>query len=230
MYHDVIKEGGEKSISGFNIKGADDYKIRAKDFEKQLGIAAEFSKRTEKKIIFTFDDGGQSAIEIIAPVLEKYGIIGIFFIPTSYIDEPGFLTQNDILKLSEMGHIIGSHSHYHQPMMNRMTYEENLEEWKTSCEILSGIISKPIIHASVPGGWYAPVVGLAASGTGIQYLYTSEPVTTISKERACAINGRFSIRDDTNPDTFQSLLEGKNMVRETMNLKWKLGRIAKRFY
>jgi len=230
MYHDVIREGENNQSSGLNIKGADAYKISEYRFGEQVKLASEITGKTNLEIIFTFDDGGISSSKTIAPILEKYGYKGLFFIPTSFIGKPGFLSENEIRNLSERGHIIGSHSHLHPSMMNRMTYEENLEEWNISCGVLSEIISKPILNASVPGGWYGPIVALAAENAGIKYLYTSEPVATISKEKSCEIIGRFAIRENTGIETVQSILEGTNLARESMNLKWKLARLAKRFY
>ena len=50
----------------------------------------------------TFDDGGMSAV-MAADVLERYGLVGHFFVTVNYIGTRGFLTVRDILALRLRG-------------------------------------------------------------------------------------------------------------------------------
>lgn len=144
MYHDVyVKDIKE---SGFNTHGAIHYKISKKTFEEHLRAISHFCelKQINKNdIVFTFDDGGVSFFTIIAPILEKYGWKGYFFISTNYIGTDGFLTIDQIKDLSRRGHIIGSHSHQHK-VLTEFSLNDVENELCTSVKILSDILGKPI--------------------------------------------------------------------------------------
>ena len=241
MYHDVIPcatakaKGGtrsrvDKSWSGLNVKGSDDYKISAEQFENQVAFAAELRGKTGQEIIFTFDDGGISAVKTIAPILEKYQFKGIFFIPTAFIEQDGFLSEADINTLHKNGHIIGSHSHSHPTKMNRMPYEDIVKEWQTSSSILSEIISSSIEYASVPGGWYSQKVAEACNEVGIKCLFNSEPTQKTYYVKGCLVSGRFAVREQMNVNSFKNLLTGKGLTRKLMWVRWGLASISKLIY
>lgn len=107
MFHDVISSSCP--ISGFQNIGANQYRLDKGTFERFI----ESINRLKTDIVYSFDDGGVSFQEIIAPILEKYGKQGIFCITTSYIGMPGFLSEDQIRVLDGNGHIIASHSHTH---------------------------------------------------------------------------------------------------------------------
>ena len=60
-------------------------------------------------IVSTFDDGNSSDLEIAAPTLAKYGMLGLFFPCTGRIGQKYYLDASDIRILARMGHGIGSH-------------------------------------------------------------------------------------------------------------------------
>lgn len=80
----------------------------------------------ELQIAFTFDDGYEECYTIIAPLLEKYGCRGAFFINANYIDsneeyQTGFnkrvaletkkpMNWEQVIDLHKRGHLIGSHN------------------------------------------------------------------------------------------------------------------------
>jgi peptidoglycan/xylan/chitin deacetylase (PgdA/CDA1 family) len=59
-------------------------------------------------LLFTFDDGGVSFLDLIAPALERHGWRGLFFIATNWIGSPGFLKASQIAELRQRGHHIGT--------------------------------------------------------------------------------------------------------------------------
>lgn len=79
MFHDVYDTSpGE---SGFTSPAADFYKIDSTTFERYV----EATQESKQNFVFTFDDGGVSFYTIAAPILEKYGLKGKFYISTAYI-------------------------------------------------------------------------------------------------------------------------------------------------
>lgn len=84
MYHDVYRQTDTES--GFNTPSASFYKISAEKFEEQVRFIHHYCQQNNlplNHIEFTFDDGGESFFSVIAPILEKYGFRGIFFISTN---------------------------------------------------------------------------------------------------------------------------------------------------
>jgi peptidoglycan/xylan/chitin deacetylase (PgdA/CDA1 family) len=64
-------------------------------------------------ISFTFDDGTVDHFTQAAPMLEKHGLRGTFFIVINWIGKGNKLTWEQVKSLSERGHEIGNHSMTH---------------------------------------------------------------------------------------------------------------------
>ena len=93
MYHDVYLNNILES--GFQRDCDLPYKLQASFFEEQVKQCAEYCKERglpNDTIVFTFDDGGKSFYSVAAPILDKYGYKGVFFISSKYIGTPTFLT------------------------------------------------------------------------------------------------------------------------------------------
>ena len=88
MYHDIVTKTDKSS--GFQNDSAFQYKVEESAFEEQVKALQG------KDVVFTFDDGGESFLTKIAPILEKYGFKGVFFISTKYIGTQGFLTKEQV--------------------------------------------------------------------------------------------------------------------------------------
>lgn len=192
MFHDVFELSSTES--GFQGVGPDLYKINKETFE-------EFVISTLRKkhdFVFTFDDGGSSFYNVIAPILEKYKIKGVFFIATSYIGKAGFLSAEQIIDLFKRGHTIGSHSHSHK-RLSELSDAEIYSEWKKSKDILSALLKCPVNTASIPNGYQSDSVLKMADKAGYKYLYTSIP--TVKEVHKCGITiiGRFVVTRHTKP-------------------------------
>lgn len=199
MYHCLYDRS--TSESGFQNETAKIYKISAHNFESQVCSIAEWLEKKglgKDKVVFTFDDGGVSFLTIAAPVLEKYGFRGIFFIATAYIGSTGFLTADQIRELAGRGHVIGSHSHTHPLMMNMQGKEELANEWELSQRLLREILGQSynLENASIPNGFSSPAVLNAMRQAGIRKIYTSTPTTKISASANSTVIGRYAITDD----------------------------------
>ena len=146
MYHDLTVDGD--SSSGFQNTTAFQYKVDVEVFEETLQLL-----RGREDVTFTFDDGGVSFLTLAAPLLERYGRRGVFFISTKYVGTPGFLTREEVGKLERRAHIIGSHSHSHPENITLLSEEEQREEWEMSCRELEQMLGHPIELISIPNGY-----------------------------------------------------------------------------
>ncbi|MBS1549841.1 MAG: polysaccharide deacetylase family protein [Bacteroidetes bacterium] len=120
----------------------------------------EATERIEKKqipedevlIAFTFDDGFEECYTVIAPLLEKYGVRGAFFINSNYIESSTAYQQEfnkriatytkkpmnwqQVIDLHQRGHLIGSHNldHSNFAELDGKEIERQLSENKKTLE------------------------------------------------------------------------------------------------
>jgi hypothetical protein len=102
------------------------------------------------------------------------------------------------------------------------------EEWRVSTEKLADILGHRINVASVPGGHFSKQVALAASESGIETLFNSEPVTGVYKIGKCRIIGRYAIQQQTTAAEAAALARGATSPRLRQYLFWNAKKIAKK--
>jgi peptidoglycan/xylan/chitin deacetylase (PgdA/CDA1 family) len=124
----------------------------ADNFEAQLKFyATEFVNVTEQDLvnflqtgkwqhdkpglIISFDDGLRSHYKIAAPLLEKYGFTGWFFVPSGWVvpdeqsEKPSFVTTEESLTLEQLHyldahHVVGCHTETHCRLSGDLTPEK----------------------------------------------------------------------------------------------------------
>lgn len=199
MYHDVYRDAFDES--GFQSLGANHYKISEALFKEHLEALSGLA------LSWTFDDGGVSVFNIIAPLLEKYGLRGHFFIVTNCIGLEGFLSKEQILELYNRGHIIGSHSSSHPEIFIKLTTEEKKKEWLESIRCLSSIIGSEITEVSIPNGYFEKKDLNLFRDLGIMKVYTSSLVDNY-KDNTLQVIGRISIDASFTSSRILRLLSG----------------------
>jgi peptidoglycan/xylan/chitin deacetylase (PgdA/CDA1 family) len=154
---------------GDGLKG--DYAVSPATFEAHMKILADsgyhsilpeqlydylvFNKAlVEKPVMITFDDSRIEHTEIAAPVMEKYGFRGVFFIMTITYNKKNYMSTDQIFRLSEAGHTIGLHSWDHT--MATKYVEET--DWQKQVidpkNKLEAIVGKPVEYWAYPNGVY----------------------------------------------------------------------------
>lgn len=195
MYHDVFLSSPMES--GFKTNSSKIYKLHVDDFEEQVSKISNYCEQhriLKRNVLFSFDDGGSSNLYVIAPILEKYDLRGLFFITSDRINTDGFLDDKQIQELDKRGHIIGAHSHSHPINMKALSDDVLFQEWSTSCAILEHILNKPITLASIPGGSASNRVFEIMGKCGIREIYTSFPGIGASKYHGISIYYRYAIK------------------------------------
>lgn len=216
----------DPSESGFRSPGADRYKLPVAKFDAHLAHLDDLRGRG-LPFALTFDDGGESYYSHIADRLESRAWRGYCFVPTDFIDRPGFLSRRQIRELDRRGHHIGTHSASHPARISACSARALREEWTRSIDVLQDLLGRAVTVASVPGGYYSKAVAEAAAGAGVQTLFTSEPVTTTAAVGRCAIAGRFAIREYNAPALSARLVGTAPWTRWGMWLDWNLKALCK---
>ena len=225
LYHDVVPARMFGS-SGFSSPEADIYKLDEVEFRRHLEAIHRRGVRASHRL-FTFDDGGRSALEPTTTLLEEFGWTGYFFITTDFIGTPGFLTPEEIRTLRYRGHVIGSHSCSHPARMAHCSREQLLHEWDDSRKLLSKILGEAVDSGSVPGGYYARPVAEAAAECGIRLLFTSEPTTRVRIVNGTEVVGRYSIQQGVAAETAASIACGDVVPRLKQAAYWNAKKAAK---
>jgi peptidoglycan/xylan/chitin deacetylase (PgdA/CDA1 family) len=228
LYHDVADDPSE---SGFQRRSALSYKQTRDAFATHLdGIAQSgFSpkivseldfRELEKTVLITFDDGGKGALHA-AEELNRRGWKGHFFITTSLLGTRTFLDANQVRYLHSCGHVIGSHSHTHPDIFRAISYDQMIQEWRTSCDVLSDLLGTPCLTGSVPGGDVSRRVFRSANEAGMKFLFTSDPILVPKQERDCWILGRICPKTDAPLSHIKKLAEFRGWRGELFRRRLK---------
>lgn len=218
MYHDIVTTTDKSS--GFQNKNAFQYKVEESAFEEQIKALRG------KDVGFTFDDGGESFYTKAAPILEKYGVRGLFFISTKYMDTPGFLTTEQVQALADKGHIIGSHSHSHPEIFTKLSKEEVREEWRKSYEILKDVLEEKDLPMSIPNGYASRTIMEEAIKCGFTDIYTSQPTTKIKMFKGHDVIGRYVVHENMTTEDVLRIVTGKS-YQTKMAIKWQVLNVVK---
>ena len=107
----------------------------------------------EKPVMITFDDSRVEHYRIAAPVMEKYGFRGVFFIMTITYNKKNYMTKEQIAKLAKAGHVIGLHSWDHT-MVTKYKDSDWVKQMSMPRKELEKIIGMPVEYWAYPNGVY----------------------------------------------------------------------------
>ena len=124
MYHYIRVNPVATDREGFNLS------VTPKDFAAQVQWLADNGFHTvtvsqvrdflkngtplpSKPIALTFDDGYNDAYSAARPILAFHHMTGTFFIITGFVNQPRYLSWDQVVSLDQQGFEIGSHTVHH---------------------------------------------------------------------------------------------------------------------
>ena len=160
----------------------------------------------EKTVVFTFDDGYASNLEVAAPALNRYRFTGTFFITVERIGQPGYMTWDQLKRLVFLGMEIGSHGVTHKPL-TQLSKEELEQELVHSKRRLEQQLGVPILSLAAPGGFWNDAVAKAVKEAGYDAMWVSN-IGTNGKETNPLALRRVVVRKPFSLDGTVSMVEG----------------------
>ena len=183
-YHRIVER--KESIAGF-------FDVTVEDLERHVALARRFwgkclspaeiaaatdrpAEGTRPKVhgfAITFDDGSEDHYRTAAPVLERMGAKGIFFVSTALIGVTGYVTASQCCELESRGHAVESHAHDHVPLtsLSEVELQRQLGE---SRRILTELGLGRGRMIAPPGGYFDARVMRSARASGYDVLRTIE--------------------------------------------------------
>jgi peptidoglycan/xylan/chitin deacetylase (PgdA/CDA1 family) len=149
------------------------------DFEEFVADAGTKARRLGISLVATFDDGNRSDRYVVAPLLVRHGIRGIFFPCTGRIGDRDYLDAGDIRALDREGFEIGSHGIDHLPWSS-LVGDALAREVGHSKATLQNILGHDVGSAAIPFGSYNRRVLAALRAADYARIYSSD--TGLSRE------------------------------------------------
>lgn len=178
-----------------------------------LDELAQLSRWPDKGIVLTFDDGHSSNYTIAYEILRKFGFRAHFFLTTSWLNSPGFLSTAQIQEMATMGMSIGSHGVTHS-FFDDMSKAMVLNELQQSKEVLESYVSGPLASFSAPGGRYSTSVIVIARELGYK-IFCSSVFDLLTQKGMEEVIPRLAVKQNTSLQTFQKMANGdRSFIRK----------------
>ncbi|MFZ1043982.1 MAG: polysaccharide deacetylase family protein [Anaerolineales bacterium] len=104
-----------------------------------------------RPIILAFDDSNEDNYTNAFPIMKKYGFTGVLYVVGTYIDQPNYLTTDQIKEMAAAGWEVGSHTMTHQEL-TVMTDDQLHYEIVESRKYLEQQLGVPILTFAYPFG------------------------------------------------------------------------------
>lgn len=111
------------------------------------------AQQKAKQPIFSldFDDGYQSAFEHALPILDAAHMKATWFIITTKLGTPEYMTRDEVVALDKDGQEIGSHSESH-PNLSDLAMKQQTDEIAGSRDYLNGLLGHAPLSFAYPYG------------------------------------------------------------------------------
>jgi peptidoglycan/xylan/chitin deacetylase (PgdA/CDA1 family) len=129
--------------------------------------------RNQKSVVITFDDGWFDNFAHALPILVTNGFAATFYVISSMIDRPGYMTWAHLREMQTAGMQIASHTRTHRPL--ELLDDRQIEEELLGSKLeLEGQLGTKVMHLSLPHGSKRRNVSTIATSCGYQSCSTSD--------------------------------------------------------
>jgi len=152
MYHEVP---AEPASAGYFAVSRDRFAAHLEAI-RALGMTARsleelLSAPTRGVVALTFDDGHATQYGEAFRLLVERGFTATFFVTTSWVGTPGYVTWDQLREMAAAGMSIQSHTQSH-PFLSELDSEDLERELSGSKAAVEREISRPCTTLALPGG------------------------------------------------------------------------------
>jgi peptidoglycan/xylan/chitin deacetylase (PgdA/CDA1 family) len=172
--------------------------------EQQFTAAELASLRAvshDRSTVLTFDDGLARQYELAFPALQEQRMPATFFVTTSLVETPGYMTWSQLREMSAAGMTIGSHGDRHIDYTG-LTPQEAEAELLRSRLALEDALGKEADTFSAPYGFIHSALRNAARRAGFRHICSSRPWLAAPADRDIP---RLAVYKTTGLDEFSAL-------------------------
>ena len=174
-----------------------------------LSVGAALRYPSGKSVALTFDDGCETDLIAVAPLLTENGFNATFYITAGFVGTPGHLSSAQLLQLHDCGFEIGCHSMTH-PYLDDLDQAALRREFVDAGKKLEDTIGAKVEHFSCPGGRYDDRTSAQAREAGYRSLATSQAHANSPATDPFSL-GRVAIMRDTDNSTFSRVCSGTGL-------------------
>ncbi len=149
--------------------------------------------RDQPQIRLTVDDGNASDFEQVLPALLRRGLRATFFICSGRLDQPTFLSRQQVRELLAAGMGVGSHGVAHRAW-RQLAPSQLTDELEGSRKVLEQVCSRPVEAAACPFGAYDGAVLKGLRRAGYRSVFTSDGGDATESQW---LQGRTTVRGST---------------------------------
>lgn len=212
------------------------YVLRSSEFRDQMrslkaegwrGVSvSEALRYRPQSVAITFDDGCETDLITAAPLLKKLGFGATFYITTSFVGKPGYLSESQLRELSGLGFEVGCHSMTHAYLTDldeKGAHREIVEAKSQLEQIIGGVVE----HFSCPGGRHNQHISEIARRAGYRTVATSRMHSNSASSNQFAL-GRVAMTRSTSIPAFGHLCRGQGLWR--LNLAVQLREATRKVF
>ena len=152
MYHEVPRDA---SVAGYFAVPRDRFAAQLAAISA-LGLSAgsleDAVARTAGRVVaLTFDDGHETHYREVFPLLAERQITATFFVTSSWVGTPGYVTWGQLREMAAAGMSVQSHTATH-PFLSELSALEARRELAASKSAIEQEIGRPCTTLALPGG------------------------------------------------------------------------------
>ena len=166
-----------------------------------------------KPLMLTFDDGWRNQFQYAAPLLDKYGFKGVFFInPQTIGTYPGYMTRDMIVSLDQRGHDIENHTWQHIRLTRTRDVSESAFQVRTKRQLtladkwIKAVTGKKPVALCYPFGYYDTEAIAFARANGYKFGFTVDEGVADARPWDAMAMKRFTMDRSYSLATFMSLV------------------------
>jgi len=156
LYHDVVADVCQPAA------GPRRFAVHNRSFEEQLdlikdcgyhgcSIATALTTVMERPLAISFDDGDLGQFTAAFPALVARGMTATFFVTTSWVGKPGYMTWDQLREMKCAGMSVQSHTRTH-PFLSELDAQALRQELRESKAELDDALEQATDMLALPGG------------------------------------------------------------------------------